>query len=98
MPTIAQTILTRRRPSDDSLGALGFLRRISLAADSSPWRLLPARRRPSAGRLVRASDKAGSRLPVVGTGAYTYEATHNWGVLPANPLGRHAWRVFDEQA
>ena len=29
-----------------------------------------------------AEDKAGTRLPVIGTGAHTYEATHNWGALP----------------
>ena len=27
-------------------------------------------------------DKAGSKAPVMGSGAYTYEATHDWGVLP----------------
>ena len=32
--------------------------------------------------LVRAADKSGSRLPILGTGSYTYEATHNWGRLP----------------
>ena len=31
---------------------------------------------------MRAADKSGSRLPILGTGAYTYEATHNWGTLP----------------
>lgn len=31
---------------------------------------------------IHASDKAGSRLPVLGSGAYTYEAIHGWGQLP----------------
>jgi hypothetical protein len=32
--------------------------------------------------LLHASDKSGGRLPILGTGAHTYEATHNWGTLP----------------
>jgi hypothetical protein len=32
--------------------------------------------------FVRAADKSSSRLPILGTGDYTYEATHNWGQLP----------------
>ena len=32
---------------------------------------------------ILASDKTGSRLPVVGTGDYQYEVTHDWGELPA---------------
>ncbi len=27
-------------------------------------------------------DKAGTKAPVMGAGAYTYEAIHDWGVLP----------------
>ena len=34
--------------------------------------------------LLGTQDKAGSRAPVMGSGAHTYEATHDWGVLPAN--------------
>jgi hypothetical protein len=34
--------------------------------------------------LLGASDKSGSRKPVLGEGAYRYEATHDWGELPAN--------------
>ena len=32
--------------------------------------------------LLGMQDKAGSKAPIMGTGAYTYEATHDWGVLP----------------
>lgn len=32
--------------------------------------------------FVRASDKAGRRAPVLGSGAHTYEAIHDWGALP----------------
>ncbi|MFO1488615.1 MAG: twin-arginine translocation signal domain-containing protein [Verrucomicrobiota bacterium] len=32
---------------------------------------------------VLAEDKAGTRLPVIGTGAYQYEVIHDWGELPA---------------
>lgn len=31
---------------------------------------------------VIASDKSGSRLPIVGTGEHQYEAIHDWGELP----------------
>jgi hypothetical protein len=31
---------------------------------------------------VLASDKAGTRLPILGTGEYQYEAIHDWGQLP----------------
>jgi len=31
-----------------------------------------------------ATDKAGSKLPVVGEGERTYEAIHDWGELPSN--------------
>src|SRR4051812_6996118 len=34
--------------------------------------------------FVRGADKAGSRLPILGTGEFTYEATHNWGKLPTH--------------
>ncbi len=33
--------------------------------------------------ILRADDKAGSKLPVLGSGSHTYEAEHDWGVLPA---------------
>jgi hypothetical protein len=32
--------------------------------------------------ILRAADKAGSKLPVVGEGEHTYEAIHGWGELP----------------
>ncbi|PYR54162.1 MAG: hypothetical protein DMF91_27290 [Acidobacteria bacterium] len=33
--------------------------------------------------ILGAQDKAGTRRPVLGAGAYTYEAIHDWGELPA---------------
>jgi hypothetical protein len=33
--------------------------------------------------LIGTSDKAGTRLPVIGSGAHTYEVHHDWGELPA---------------
>jgi hypothetical protein len=32
--------------------------------------------------LLHMQDKAGSRAPVIGEGAFRYEAIHDWGVLP----------------
>ena len=32
--------------------------------------------------LLGTQDKAGTKAPVLGTGAYTYEAIHDWGTLP----------------
>ena len=32
--------------------------------------------------LLHTQDKSGSRAPVLGEGAYTYEAIHDWGQLP----------------
>ncbi len=32
--------------------------------------------------ILGATDKAGSRKPVVGSGEHTYEVTHDWGDLP----------------
>jgi hypothetical protein len=37
--------------------------------------------------ILGAQDKAGTRRPVLGAGAYTYEAIHDWGELP----GRIKW-------
>lgn len=34
--------------------------------------------------ILGASDKAGSRLPVVGQGEFTYECIHGWGELPSH--------------
>lgn len=33
--------------------------------------------------ILHASDKAGTRKPIVGSGAHTYEVHHDWGELPA---------------
>ncbi len=33
--------------------------------------------------ILGAQDKAGAKRPVLGHGAYTYEAIHDWGELPA---------------
>src|SRR5687768_11722091 len=32
--------------------------------------------------LLKVQDKAGTKAPVLGDGAYRYEAIHDWGVLP----------------
>ena len=34
--------------------------------------------------LLGLQDKAGSKAPVLGQGAFTYEADHDWGALPAS--------------
>jgi DNA-binding beta-propeller fold protein YncE len=34
--------------------------------------------------ILRADDKSGNKLPVVGSGAHTYEVHHDWGELPHN--------------
>ncbi len=34
--------------------------------------------------ILRAEDKAGTRLPVIGSGEHTYEVQHDWGELPAD--------------
>jgi hypothetical protein len=34
--------------------------------------------------LLGLQDKAGTKAPVLGEGAYTYEAIHDWGQLPAH--------------
>jgi len=33
--------------------------------------------------ILGADDKSGTKLPVVGSGAHTYEVHHDWGELPA---------------
>jgi hypothetical protein len=33
--------------------------------------------------ILGAQDKAGTKRPILGDGAYKYEAIHDWGVLPA---------------
>jgi len=34
--------------------------------------------------ILGATDKAGSKRPILGAGDHTYEVTHNWGQLPAD--------------
>ena len=34
--------------------------------------------------LLGMQDKAGTKTPVMGQGAYTYEAAHDWGTLPSS--------------
>lgn len=34
--------------------------------------------------LLGVTDKAGSKKPIMGSGEYTYEVTHDWGELPAD--------------
>lgn len=34
--------------------------------------------------LLNMQDKAGTKRPVLGSGAYRYEAIHDWGTLPAS--------------
>ncbi len=38
----------------------------------------------SAPLFLGAQNKSGSAKPILGSGAHTYEAIHDWGVLPAN--------------
>jgi hypothetical protein len=41
-----------------------------------------------AGPFIHASDKSGSRLPILGEGEFTYECQHDWG-HDALPAGAH---------
>ena len=34
--------------------------------------------------LLGTQNKSGTKLPIVGSGPYTYEAIHDWGTLPAH--------------
>src|SRR5262245_12514888 len=34
--------------------------------------------------ILRADNKSGNKLPIVGSGAHTYEVHHDWGELPKN--------------
>src|ERR1051325_8582294 len=34
--------------------------------------------------ILRAQDKAGTRLPITGSGEHTYEMMHDWGELPGD--------------
>src|ERR1051325_10962223 len=33
--------------------------------------------------ILRADNKSGNKLPIVGSGKHTYEVHHDWGELPA---------------
>jgi hypothetical protein len=72
IPKIARSFMSR--PSHPSiptrrqfLGALGTGLAASVAGPT----------------LLHATDKAGTRRPVVGSGEFTYEVHHDWGELPA---------------
>lgn len=41
-------------------------------------------RAAAAPALIGLQDKSGSRPPILGSGAATYEAVHDWGTLPAH--------------
>src|ERR1700744_3817590 len=56
---------------NESLNRRKFLKQAGIAAAAF-----------TAAPYVLASDKAGTRLPIVGTGDYQYEAIHDWGELP----------------
>ena len=44
--------------------------------------------------LLGATNKSGSRAPILGEGEHQYEALHDWGTLPANiRYGKHARRL-----
>src|ERR1051325_9376292 len=34
--------------------------------------------------ILRADNKSGNKLPIVGSGTHTYEVHHDWGELPKN--------------
>ena len=49
-----------------------------------PVGLLVRRGATAAGPRVHASDKAGSRNAVIGSGAHRYECVHGWGEVPSS--------------
>jgi hypothetical protein len=53
-----------------------------MKASSSRRRFLQAA--AAAPIILYADDKSGTKRPVLGSGAHTYEAIHDWGELPAN--------------
>src|SRR5678816_1715795 len=59
----------------NSTNRRGFLKALGLAtaAGALPFHL-------------HASDKAGRRLPIVGTGHHTYEVQHDWAQLPVGQV------------
>ncbi len=48
--------------------------------------------------FVRGQDKAGTGLPVVGSGAHTYEVLHDWGELPADLAYGNTHGVAEDSA
>lgn len=62
-------------PSSSPLPRRKFLKIAGLATTSALLGGAP---------FIRASDKAGAKTPVLGSGEHTYEAIHDWGELPAN--------------
>lgn len=52
---------------------------------------------PAAAPLILgADDKAGSKLPVLGTGDHVYEVHHDWGELPSNILYGNTHGVIED--
>ncbi|MEQ8790108.1 MAG: twin-arginine translocation signal domain-containing protein [Pirellulaceae bacterium] len=68
--------MSNKKPSPDNQPSTRrtFLKAVSAAAAAAP--LAPM--------FLHASDKAGSKAPVLGEGEHKYEAIHNWGELPSH--------------
>src|SRR5215831_12807245 len=49
--------------------------------------------------ILRAQDKAGTKLPITGSGEHTYEMIHDWGQLPSTIKygNTHSVVVFDDK-
>jgi len=44
--------------------------------------------------LLGATDKGGTKAPILGQDDHQYEAIHDWGELPRTiKYGQHAWRL-----
>ncbi len=48
--------------------------------------------------ILGATNKSGAKAPVVGNGAYTYEAIHDWGELPARIRWGNTHGVAEDSA
>ena len=48
--------------------------------------------------ILHAEDKAGSKLPVLGSGEHTYEAIHGWGELPSGVVWGETHGVAIDEA
>ena len=69
---------------------MNFTRRKFIAAavaTAVPSQLLRGQTASSGPTILNATDKAGTNLPVVGEGEFTYELTDSWGELPET----HRW-------